>query len=406
MADNTSTIDKTSTHYKGKFATIYEVNRKYPNGGAEGDYVEIDGWAHYWNADRGTWTVNADRDTYWDEKWSGMSQTVSTLQDDLDAEKKARTEADNAFRDKLDAEATARETADTNEASAREKADTALGKRIDDEASARQTADDDLLNKINAEATARETADTNEASAREKADTALGKRIDDEASARQTADDDLLNKINAEAKSRSDADTTHDARLLALEQSEWPLQLTLTATPELLEYTGDAQTVTVGWTVKRRGKDVAPTSQSLRVNSETLAVAAGAKTASINVNTEGNTTVVLHVEAEGMTGEAAKAVTMVRAMYFGFAAAETAADLNIQSTGKQPIKTTPNGSYTLSNAEDGSYLWLCVPDTMSISKVTSGGFDVPMEAAETKEGYKCYRSSNAIVAGTYNYQIA
>lgn len=359
MADNTSTIDKTSTHYKGKFATIYEVNRKYPNGGAEGDYVEIDGWAHYWNADRGTWTVNADRDTYWDEKWSGMSQTVSTLQDDLDAEKKARTEADNAFRDKLDAEATARETADTNEASARAKADTALGKRIDDEASARQTADDDLLN-----------------------------------------------KINAEAKSRSDADTTHDARLLALEQSEWPLQLTLTATPELLEYTGDAQTVTVGWTVKRRGKDVAPTSQSLRVNSETLGVAAGAKTASINVNTEGNTTVVMHVEAEGMTGEAAKAVTMVRAMYFGFAAAETAADLNIQSTGKQPIKTTPNGSYILSNAEGGNYLWLCVPDTMSISKVTSGGFDVPMEAAETKEGYKCYRSSNAIVAGTYNYQIA
>ena len=377
MADNTSTIDKTSTHYKGKFATIYEVNRKYPNGGAEGDYVEIDGWAHYWNADRGTWTVNADRDTYWDEKWSGMSQTVSTLQDDLDAEKKARTEADNAFRDKLDAEATARETADTNEASAREKADTALGKRIDDEASARQTAD-----------------------------TALGKRIDDEASARQTEDDDLLNKINAEAKSRSDADTTHDARLLALEQSEWPLQLTLTATPELFEYTGDAQTMTVGWTVKRRGKDVVPTSQSLRVNSETLAIADGAKTASINVNTEGNTTVVLHVEAEGMTGEATKAVTMVRAMYFGFAAAETAADLNIQSTGKQPIKTTPNGSYTLSNAEDGSYLWLCVPDTMSISKVTSGGFDVPMEAAETKEGYKCYRSSNAIVAGTYNYQIA
>lgn len=358
MAD-TSTIDRTSTHYKGKFATIYEVNRKYPNGGAEGDYVEIDGWAHYWNADRGTWTVNAERDTYWDEKWSGMSEMVKTLQDDLETETKNRTEADTA-----------------------------------------------LEGKINAEATARETADTNEASAREKADTALGKRIDDEASARQTADDDLLNKVNAEAKSRSDADTTHDARLLALEQSEWPLQLTLTATPELLEYTGDAQTVTVGWTVKRRGKDVAPTSQSLRVNSETLAVAAGAKTASINVNTEGNTTVVLHVEAEGMTGEADKAVTMVRAMYFGFAAAETAADLNIQSTGKQPIKTTPNGSYILSNAEGGNYLWLCVPDTMNISKVTSGGFDVPMEAAETKEGYKCYRSSNAIVAGTYNYQIA
>ena len=27
----------------------------------------IDGWAHYWNADRGTWCVNAKRDSYWDE---------------------------------------------------------------------------------------------------------------------------------------------------------------------------------------------------------------------------------------------------------------------------------------------------------------------------------------------------
>lgn len=405
MAD-TSTIDRTSTHYKGKFATIYEVNRKYPNGGAEGDYVEIDGWAHYWNADRGTWTVNAERDTYWDEKWSGMSEMVKTLQDDLETETKNRTEADTALKGKINAEATARETADTNEASAREAADTALGKRIDDEASARQTAD-------NTEAEARKAGDTDlgnkitaEGTARAAADTQLEGKINAEVASLQSEDADLLAKINAEAASRGDADTTHDARLLALEQSEWPLQLTLTATPELLEYTGEAQTVTLGWTVKRRDANVTPTALSLRVGGQAMQVIEGAKTATISVNAEGNTSITLHVEAEGMTDETTKTVTMIRAMYFGFAAAETAADLNIQSTGKQPIKTTPNGSYILSNAEGGNYLWLCVPDTMNISKVTSGGFDVPMEAAETKEGYKCYRSSNAIVAGTYNYQIA
>ena len=369
MAD-TSTIDRTSTHYKGKFATIYEVNRKYPNGGAEGDYVEIDGWAHYWNADRGTWTVNAERDTYWDEKWSGISETAKTLQDDLETETKNRTEADTALEGKINAEATARKTADTNEASAREAADTALGKRIDDEASARQTAD-------NAEAEARKAGDT-----------------------------DLGNKITAEGTARAAADTTHDARLLALEQSEWPLQLKLTATPELLEYTGEAQTVTLGWTVKRRNTNVTPTALSLRVGEQAMQVIEGAKTATISVNAEGNTSITLHVEAEGMTDETTKTVTMVRAMYFGFAAAEAATDLDIKSLGKQPIKTTPGGSYTISNAADGNYLWLCVPDTMNISKVTSGGFDVPMEAVETTDGYKCYRSSNAIVTGTYNYQIA
>lgn len=60
-------IDKTSPHYKGEFGSIYEVNQKFPNGGVAGDYVEIDGWAHYWNADRATWCVNAERDSYWDE---------------------------------------------------------------------------------------------------------------------------------------------------------------------------------------------------------------------------------------------------------------------------------------------------------------------------------------------------
>ena len=65
-------IDKTSPHYKGEFGSIYEVNQKFPNGGVNGDYVEIDGWAHYWNADRGTWCVNAQRDSYWDELITGI----------------------------------------------------------------------------------------------------------------------------------------------------------------------------------------------------------------------------------------------------------------------------------------------------------------------------------------------
>lgn len=60
-------IDKTSPHYKGDFGSIYEVNKKYPTGGVAGDFVVIEGWAHYWNADRGTWCVNAERDSYWDE---------------------------------------------------------------------------------------------------------------------------------------------------------------------------------------------------------------------------------------------------------------------------------------------------------------------------------------------------
>ena len=60
-------INKEDPHYKGEFGSIYEVNRKFPTGGVAGDFVVIDGWAHYWNADRETWCVNAERDSYWDE---------------------------------------------------------------------------------------------------------------------------------------------------------------------------------------------------------------------------------------------------------------------------------------------------------------------------------------------------
>ena len=60
-------INKEDAHYKGEYGSIYEVNRNFPTGGVAGDFVVIDGWAHYWNADRATWCVNAERDSYWDE---------------------------------------------------------------------------------------------------------------------------------------------------------------------------------------------------------------------------------------------------------------------------------------------------------------------------------------------------
>ncbi len=66
-------IDTTSPHYRGKFTDIYAVERKYPHGGVDGDFVDIQGWAHYWNADRATWCVNELRDAYWDELLTSIS---------------------------------------------------------------------------------------------------------------------------------------------------------------------------------------------------------------------------------------------------------------------------------------------------------------------------------------------
>ncbi len=72
-------IDKTSPHYKGDFGSIYEVNKKFPAGGVAGDFVVIEGWAHYWNADRATWCVNAERDSYWDELITNIIEKFKLL---------------------------------------------------------------------------------------------------------------------------------------------------------------------------------------------------------------------------------------------------------------------------------------------------------------------------------------
>lgn len=69
-------IDTSSPHYKGSYPDIYAVERKYPNGGTDGDFVVIEGWAHYWNPDRGTWCVNEKRDSYWDELITNLADII------------------------------------------------------------------------------------------------------------------------------------------------------------------------------------------------------------------------------------------------------------------------------------------------------------------------------------------
>lgn len=76
-------IDKTSPHYKGDFGSIYEVNKKFPTGGVAGDFVVIEGWAHYWNADRASWCVNAERDSYWDELITNISDSQKEIKEEL-----------------------------------------------------------------------------------------------------------------------------------------------------------------------------------------------------------------------------------------------------------------------------------------------------------------------------------
>lgn len=405
---------------KGLYETVDKLNSAYPN--------PENGWfALVGN------TLPADICRAWGGEWVATGQKggepvlelakLTELSESLENEISARVAADEALKNAIDAEVTARANGDkelsdalTKEIADREKAiadevlarTTAIDKAIEAEADARTKA-------IAAEAKAREDADAAETTARTAAIEAEAQArdtaISTEATARSEADTALQTAMDKNVKELKGADTEHESRLLALEQSEWPLSLELSINPILIEFTGSEKDTSVAWKIMRKGVGVTPTVLTFKQDGVALSAELVAN-GSINakVNKLGDTVFEIAVEAEGMKKSASKKLTMVLPVYMGFAGASDAAGLAITELSKYAPLSSPAGTYKIKNNTDGIYLWLCVPDTMTINKVTSSGFTVPMREVQTGQtelgGYKCYRSSNAIVAGEYTYTIS
>ena len=405
---------------KGLYETVDNLKSAYPN--PENGWFALVGD-----------TLPADIYRAWGGEWKATGQKggepvleiakLTELSESLENEVSARVAADEALKKAIDAEVTARTNGDkelsdalTKEIADREKAiadevlarTTAITKAIEAEADARTKA-------IAAEAKAREDADVAETTARtaaiEAEAQARGTAISDEATARSEADKALQTAMDKNVTELKGADTEHESRLLALEQSEWPLSLELSINPILIEFTGSEKDTTVAWKIMRKGVGVTPTVLTFKQDGVALSAELVANgSISTKVNKLGDTVFEIAVEADGMKKSTSKKLTMVLPVYMGFAGASDAAGLAITELSKYAPLTSPAGTYKIKNTADGIYLWLCVPDTMTINKVTSSGFTVPMREVQTGQtelgGYKCYRSSNAIVAGEYTYTIS
>lgn len=405
---------------KGLYETVDNLNSAYPN--PENGWFALVGD-----------TLPADIYRAWGGEWKATGQKggepvleiakLTELSESLENEVSARVAADEALKKAIDAEVTARTNGDKELSDALTKEIADREKAIADEVLARTTA---INEAIKAESAARTKAIAAEAKAREDADVAETKArtaaieaeaqardtaISAEATARSNADTALQTAMNENVKELKGADTEHESRLLALEQSEWPLSLELSINPILIEFTGSEKDTSVAWKIMRKGVGVTPTVLTFKQDGVALSAELSAN-GSINakVNKLGDTVFEIAVEAEGMKKSASKKLTMVLPVYMGFAGASDVAGLAITELSKYAPLASPAGTYKIKNNADGIYLWLCVPDTMTINKVTSSGFTVPMREVQTGQtelgGYKCYRSSNAIVAGEYTYTIS
>ena len=226
------------------------------------------------------------------------------------------------------------------------------------------------------------------------------KRLDDKIDNLQPGPDITIDtELNAESTNPVQ-NKAIAAAMTELQDYCFPTSLEASVSPSSVEWKGNSVEVSVHFKVLRNSKPVVADTVQIQFNGETKMLE--------NVS-EGSEKFILSTfgyKSGSVTAE--KGTTTIKnsprsistnlylPVYYGFSKATTGNELTITSLTKGG--SSLNGTKTLTNDDATKYLWLCVPNTMSINKVTSGGFDVPflapVEASTTLGTYKCYRTQD------------
>lgn len=393
-------IDKTSPHYKGEFGSIYEVNQKFPSGGVEGDYVAIDGWAHYWNADRGTWCVNAQRDSYWDELITNIIEHFKTI--------KGATYMGVATADTVPDSSAAKmfyfalqggKYANFGNQDVAQGINVLLtedGKSwtvqslisVAQELGASTTmlvSQKAITDAINRKAN---TTDVDEALAKkadkETMNTELAKKFDKASVVQETG--------KATDKVMSQKVVTDN--LTELQNTVFPLEVSLSLDKSLLEYTGSEQSIKATYSIKRKGSPVTPTALALSVDGSLVSIdVKQADTVTIKVNKEGETQIILTAKHGDLVKSASSKVTMVLPIYYGFGTTET--DIAIAANKLSP-RLSASGTYAKTSAKDDVNFIILAPKTLpKLNNFTMGGAPFVMTTSSVvinNHDYYMYKS--------------
>ena len=374
-----SGIDINSPHYKGEFGSIYEVNRKFPTGGVAGDFVVIEGWAHYWNADRAPWCVNAERDSYWDELMTNILEKLKLIKG-----------------------ATYMGVANVGTVPVK-----VVGVKIYYFATAPGTYANfgDIvvpqgINVLYTEdgkswvcSSLLEVAqEVGESEWKVVSQNLLKKTLDLKAD-KSFVDAELAKKANAKDV---------DSSLKELQNTVFPLQVSLSLDKTLLEFTGTDQTVKASYSIKRKDVAITPTSLALSVNGTMQDIDIKASdTISIEVNKEGESLVVLTAKLDDLVKSATAKVVMVLPIYFGFGISEV--DVAIADNKLGP-RTSAAGVYEKTSAKDRVNFIILAPKTLpKLSSFSMGGAPFVMITSSVVingKDYYMYKSGGVYMSGT------
>lgn len=217
-----------------------------------------------------------------------------------------------------------------------------------------------------------------------------------------------LHKVDAELSTKIDKNTENLDDLIK-DVYELHSAASISFSTNLIEKDVNAN-VTINWRSTYKSVLFTPLSSKV-INKTTNTVLSTTPNSSASLTISDETAFTFETEiVKGVTKTATGTIKARYPMYFGSKNADAIDSATVLAFNKQQIKENPSGSYSFSVGA-GEYMWLCVPDGMTIKAVKSSGFDVPMlpvavVAVTNKGNYNCYRSSSKFTAQTVNITIS
>ncbi len=227
--------------------------------------------------------------------------------------------------------------------------------------------------------------------------------LDKKANAEEVASKFTEEKKRVDSELDKKADKAEvDSSLKELQNTVFPLQVSLSLDKTLLEFTGTDQTVKASYSIKRKDVAITPTSLALSINGVMKDIDIKASdTISIEVNKEGESTLVLTAKHDDLIKSATTKVVMVLPIYFGFGTSEV--DVAIAGN-KQGPRTSAAGVYEKTSAKDRVNFIILVPKTLpKLSSFTMGGAPFVMITSSVVingKDYYMYKSGGVYMSGT------
>lgn len=329
---------------KGLYETVEKLNAAYPDP-HNGWYALVGNSlpADIYRAWGGKWVATGEQGGEPALEFAKVTEIYNELQDEIIAREEADIKLQNAIN---------KETAD------RKEADSILQKSIETETAERKQADAALQQAIEAEA-----------EERKEADAALQQAIEAEAEERKNADNALSQKIDnidlsEIEKSIDDLETKHDEDVTELRNAVFPLSLSFTASPLLIEVKQTTD-ISLRWSARRKNADVSVSTDFTLNGSPAEGLS---KTVSVTPESECTLTYTMKAAYEGVSAQQTQTVKAVYRSYFGAVQKDFLPD----ESGIKGLSGSLNGSRSFTrekiNITNGK---ICFAYPSSFGKLTS-----------------------------------